>query len=398
MKKNRWFTILFIMSTILLAGCASGEPAGQAPKSISAETPVSEPAFSLVEPDGSLALQYAKHFQVDYYGDTLLVTIDGSDRFLVVKEGGEVSEGLPPELPVYSQPFTNVYLASSQTMDFFRKLGCLERVKMTSTKAKDWSLPDIRKKVEDEEILYIGKYNAPDYELLIAKACDLCVENTMIYHNPETKELIEKLKIPVFVEKSSYEEDPLGRMEWIKLYGCLMGKEKEAESFFEDKVSEAEETISEAGNSLEEKKSVAFFYITANGQVNIRKPGDYISKMIELAGGRYIFSGEETDGAEGAGGSSLTITMEEFYDKAKDADLLIYNSTIDAELTKLSELTDKSPLLADFTAVKEKNVWGTEKDLFQEITGTADMIRSLSLVLRGEEQDSASVEYMHRLQ
>lgn len=45
----------------------------------------------------------------------------------------------------------------------------------------------------------------------------------MILHTPEVKEQLEHFGIPVLVERSSYESDPLARMEWIKLYGILLG-------------------------------------------------------------------------------------------------------------------------------------------------------------------------------
>ena len=41
----------------------------------------------------------------------------------------------------------------------------------------------------------------------------------------DDKEMIEDLGIPVLVDRSSYESNPLGRMEWLKLYGLLLGKE-----------------------------------------------------------------------------------------------------------------------------------------------------------------------------
>ena len=51
----------------------------------------------------------------------------------------------------------------------------------------------------------------------------------MILHTPEVKEQLEHFGIPVLVERSSYESDPLARMEWIKLYGILLGREEQAE-------------------------------------------------------------------------------------------------------------------------------------------------------------------------
>ena len=81
-------------------------------------------------------------------------------------------------------------------------------------------------------IAYAGKYSAPDYERILTAECGLAVENTMIYHTPEVKEQLERFGIPVLVERSSYESSPLARMEWIKLYGILLGKEALAEEVF----------------------------------------------------------------------------------------------------------------------------------------------------------------------
>ena len=43
------------------------------------------------------------------------------------------------------------------------------------------------------DLIYAGKYSAPDYELLLAGGCKFAVENTMISHNPEVKEKLEEL-------------------------------------------------------------------------------------------------------------------------------------------------------------------------------------------------------------
>ena len=102
----------------------------------------------------------------------------------------------------------------------------------------------------------------------------------MINHNPEVKEQLERLGVPVLVERSSYEANPLGRMEWIKLYGVLLGKEEEAEAAF-DQAAAAAEALA-GGQST--GKSVAFFYINSMGTVNVRKTGDYVAEMIGWRG------------------------------------------------------------------------------------------------------------------
>ena len=46
----------------------------------------------------------------------------------------------------------------------------------------------------------------------------------MIYHMPEVIEQLERIGVPVLIERSSYEPEPLGRMEWLKLYAALLGR------------------------------------------------------------------------------------------------------------------------------------------------------------------------------
>ena len=112
---------------------------------------------------------------------------------------------------------------------------------------------------------YAGKYSAPDYERIVDKSCSLAIESTMIYHCPQVKEQLENLGVPVLVERSSYEADPLGRMEWIKLYGVLTGKEQLAEELFEKEIKELENVSVQADEGQEHSdqtnqgKTVAFF-------------------------------------------------------------------------------------------------------------------------------------------
>ena len=90
----------------------------------------------------------------------------------------------------------------------------------------------------------------------------------------------------MLVDYSSYEPEPLGRTEWVKLYGLLTGHEKEAEDAFNKEQAAMEEVQNSAAASGDkETKTVAFFYITSNGQANVRKSADYLPKMIEMAGG-----------------------------------------------------------------------------------------------------------------
>ena len=88
--------------------------------------------------------------------------------------------------------------------------------------------------------------------------------------------------------------------------------------------------------------------------------------------------------------------MEDFYAGAKDADYIIYNSTIDGELKSLDELLKKSALLKDFKAVKEGNVWCLTKSMFQETTCLGDVIMDMHQMLT--EEDPQGLTYLYRLE
>lgn len=126
----------------------------------------------------------------------------------------------------------------------------------------------------------------------------------------------------------------------------------------------------------------------------MRKSNDYVAKMIELAGGKYIF---DELGEDDSALSTMNMQMEEFYAKAKDADYIIYNSTIDGELTTIDQLLAKSSLLKDFKAVQNGNVWCTEQNLFQDTMGLGTMIEDIHAMLTAEDERLDALTYMHRL-
>lgn len=349
-------------------------------------------AFSCVcasaeEPTDSMELRYAENFSVDYYtGGAARLRVQDQD-FMLLPAGTFVPEGMEklPRIPI---PVKDIYLASSSVPDLFLQMDALDAVHFTSTDASSWRIPELREAVENEQIFYIGKYSAPDYEALLTEGCGLAVENTMILHNPATKEKLEALGIPVLIEYSSYEPHPLGRVEWIRLYGLLTGKQAEADAFFDRQV----ETFQSVEGLEPLHKTVAFFHITANGGVVVRRANDYITRMIELAGAENAVT--DLPPSESAL-STETIQMESFYTQARDADVLIYNSTVAGDVTDMQSFLSQHPLLGDFKAVKEGNVWCTEMSMFQRSSAAADMIKELRAAVSGDTGEN--LRYLHRI-
>jgi len=206
--------------------------------------------------ESSMELRYAENFSVDYYkgGYTLLTTVDGS-RFLIVPEEGEVPEGLLEDITVLKRPIGDIYLVASAVMDMFSELDSLNAITLSGQKEDGWYIEQARDAMARGEMVYAGKYNKPDYELIVSEHCSLAIENTMITHSPEVVEKLNEFGIPVLIEYSSSESHPLGRVEWIKFFGALLGREAEAERAFEQ-----QETMLEQMTAKEKTdQTVAFF-------------------------------------------------------------------------------------------------------------------------------------------
>ena len=351
--------------------------------------------------DHSMEFSYAENFAVDYYegGYKLLTTRLNGDRILLVPKHQQApkdaealvspsAEGEPGKLIVLQEPVKNLYLVASSVMDMFAQLDSMDAISMCGLKEEDWYIPAAKQAMKEGTLLYAGKYSQPDYELLLSQNCSMAIENSMIYHTPEVMEKLDEFGIPTLVEYSSYEEHPLGRVEWVRFFGALLDQEEKADQLFE-KQKEALKRV-EAEEST--GKTVAFFYITSNGLVQVRQSTDYIPKMIELAGGKYVF---ENLGDPDSRRSTVNLQLEDFYDGAQDADFLVYNTTIDRQVQTLEDLLKKCSLLKDFKAVKNHQVWCTTEDMYQQSMSAGNLIEDFHRMLTGDDKET---RYLYRLE
>ncbi|MBP5275669.1 MAG: ABC transporter substrate-binding protein [Lachnospiraceae bacterium] len=334
--------------------------------------------------------EYANKFRVFYYEDgyVLLMTTEDNARFLIVPEGKEIPEDIDEDVCVIERPVENMYIVASAVMDMFASLDGIDSIKYSGKKEEDWYIKEAAEAMQEGRMIYAGKYSKPDYEMIVSGDCSLIVENTMIFHSPEVKEKFEEFGIPVMVEYSNYEDHPLGRVEWVKFFGALLGEDELAGKIYE----EQRDIVNSVKDSEPSNKTIAYFYITSNNLIQVRKSSDYIPKMIELAGGKYIY-----ENLEGEEENQLVVNMsvEQFYNDAKDADIIIYNSSIDGGVKSLEELYAKSELLKDFKAVKEGNVWCTTNDMYQQSLSVGYMIEDINNVLNDKDDN---LHYLFRLE
>ena len=334
-------------------------------------------------------LRYAETFDIYFYErDFAVIDVHGAARYLLVPEGEQVPAELPADYVILKKPLDNIYLAATAAMSLFEANGALDRVRFTGTRAEGWHIDAPKRALESGAMRFAGKYSAPDYELLTSEGCDLAIESLMILHAPEVKEMLERLGIPVFVDYSSNEGHPLGRTEWVRLYGVLTDRSEVADAFFNAQCDE----LDGLKNVADSGKKVAFFAMNRDGSFVVRRRTDYVPKMIALAGGTYLGVGPDEPGRS----SVQRVSREAFFEAARDADVLVYNATVEAPLDSLSELLEKDELFSDFKAVREKQVYQLGSDMYQSADAVAGLTRDFSRVLHGEEERGLS--YLRRIE
>ena len=379
MKKYIRFLASWMAAVMLLAcltACGNTAPNASTQQS---EPNSSAPSSGEENYDGQLILEstmqldYAKNFSIDFYkgGYRMITAGTGGFKYLVVPENMSVPQDLDENVKVLQQPINSVYIASSGMASLISAIGALDRVKLVATEQNEWYIDDIAQAMANGEIAYSGNYKEPDYELMTANGIQLHVDTTMIDGYPEVLEKFEELGIPSLVEDSSRESHPLGRVEWVKIFGVLFGMEDEAEQYFE----EQKELVAQASTDAKGDVTVAMGYITSNGKCYARNGGDYLAQMIELAGGTYNLA----DMNPNKSGNS-NMTFEEWYAINKDADYLFYLNYLPIFST-IEEMIEYNPLFADFKCVQNGNVWITSEDFTQSTAAVASIISDMSEII-----------------
>lgn len=331
-----------------------------------------------------LELGYAKRFEVLYYDSKYcMLIINGTDYYMLNGSGYSIPDDIKDKVTVIDVPLGNIDLVSQSTVDYFDCLDALDSVSFTSINANNSQNENITKLLNDDKIKYAGKYSAPDFEMLINNKCSLVIENTMITHTPDVIDRFKNVNIPVMIDYSSHETDLLGRMEWIKLYGLLCNKLDYAIEIFDEK----EERLKLSFDNTD--ISVAYFYVSENGGIVIRKNEDYIVNMINTAGGRYIFEGN----SEYEGTGQMTIQKEAFFEKVSDCDVLIYNSTINGKINSKEELISKCEVLKNTKAYREDRIYCTNGNIYLSVMSLPEIVTELKDLFLNKEIN----EYFYKI-
>ena len=201
-----------------------------------------------------------------------------------------------------------------------------------------------RQLIDSGNITEIGKENSLNTEILLDLEPEIVVGYS-VSSADKSLTTIKKAGINVIYNGDWLEETPLGRAEWIKFFGVLFNKEKQADSIF--KIIET--------NYLEAKKialtaikkpTILSGAIMSKDIWNLPAGDSFVAQFLKDANLDYLWKNSKGKG-------SLSLSFESVFDKGVNADFWIapgYFSTKE-------QLLNSNQIYTKFKAFENGNIY-----------------------------------------
>ena len=333
-------------------------------------------------------LRYARWLRIETCADYDRVTVlDPWDTASVRAEYALVRRGTSPHVPntctVIEVPCRLVLPQSTVHAALLLRLGAADRLAGICD-ARFVVSPRLRR----AQLTDFGSGAAPDVERMKAAGVDAWWYAPFDGERPSA---VEQVGIPTVCCADYMETTPLGRAEWMRFYGRLVGRGAMADSLFEEEerayraMCERQTTANDSAHRprvMVDRAEHGTWYV----------PGarSYVARVIADAGGRYV-------GADNAQAGSVPMEPERMLKRCADADLWVVKYGAPQELT-YATLRQEHPLNAQFRPFREHRVWGcnTLRRAYYEETPFAPslLLRAWQHVLHAgkNEANSASTE------
>jgi iron complex transport system substrate-binding protein len=201
----------------------------------------------------------------------------------------------------------------------------------------------VRSRIEAGKVKELGNNHDLNTEVLLDLQPDVIIGYGIDNQNA-TLDNLQKSGLKLLLNGDWNEETPLGKAEWIKFFGALYGKQKQANEIFSKIEKDYLNTVKIAKNA--KVKPTVLAGDMFEDRWYLPKGTSWGSILLKEANGNYLW--KETSGT-----GSLSLSFETVYFKAKDADFWITSG----QFSTLSEMTNSNPHYAKFKAFKNKNVY-----------------------------------------
>jgi len=255
-------------------------------------------------PVGLEPLEYSRNLRLgNLHGESvaeihLIVGRDTLVRRFVLRAAG--TEGkLPRELSgatILQVPLRNMVALSSAQIGYMLRLGLSDRIAGVG-EAEYVVDSALYASVQSGTVVSVGNGPTLSLEKLVALKPDL-VMNFATGGEYDDYQRIGALGMPLMLTSEWQEEDPLAKLEWIKLYGKLFGVESRADSIFRQSKAAYLQAASSASNAPDSSRapdSPCPRVLVGSSYGGIwHAPGgnSYTARLIKAAGGCYLWASD----------------------------------------------------------------------------------------------------------
>ena len=208
---------------------------------------------------------------------------------------------------------------------------------------------EISRRVTEGLVSDVGYEAGMNNELIISTSPDLVMMYGIGSESAGYTGKIAELGIKIMFNADYLETDPLGKAEWIKLFGALYCKEELADSIFTD-ISDSYEKVKTYIRDNAVKKPGVLLGLPFRDTWYISPGNSYISKLIKDAGGSYLWETTESE-------VSMPLGLENVFLHSLKADYWLNTGAV----TSKSEILSLDPRLGSIPPFKSGNIYNNNK-------------------------------------
>lgn len=291
---------------------------------------------------------YAKGFSIENFKGFSIVTVKNpwpkatkTYKYILKEKNGIVPDSLKQNT-IIAIPIKKIVVTSTTHIPSLEMLG-VEKTLVGFPSLNYISSEKVRALIDSKKVKELGNNQSLNIEVLLDLQPDVIV-GYGIDNNNAALDNLQKSGLKVMLNGDWNEETPLGKAEWIKFFGALYGKQKEAHAIFSKIEKDYLKTIEIV------KKATTTPTILAGDMFEdkwyLPKGTSWGSLILKEAKSNYLW--QETTGT-----GSLSLSFETVFEKAKSANIWITSG----QFSTLKEMTDANPHYAQFDAFKNKNVY-----------------------------------------
>ena len=333
MKRISLYVALLLLASTLMAGCQNGNNRTSAMLDEVDVTVAYAQGFRLAQGDGYRRIDIINPWDTT----TLLHT------YILVNH----DDTLPAQLPegeIVRTPLRNSLVFSSVHCSLLDELECLDAVGGICDSRYIYNAV-LRQRLTDGTLTDAGNSTAPNIEAIINLNPDAILLSP--FENVRHERLV-NTRIPI-VECADYmEATPLGRAEWIRLFGWLYGCSDRADSLFNTIKESYIATTQRLAQAMHKPKVITE---RRTGQVWYIPGGNsYVATLLHDAGASYPWSDNDKTG-------SIPLSFENVFEKGQDADYWIIKYHAAEDMTYESLCEEYAPH-ARFKAFEQEHIYG----------------------------------------